>query len=117
MCGVCTEGDYICIDLSIYIQLWAARILIHITEPVGTEEDYICINLSIYRQLWAERILVHITEPAWTMKWVQRIVCGVCSEEEYNNEMNALFVKLHLLDPQSVIPAYHFLLNQRGKKL
>jgi hypothetical protein len=28
--------------------------------------------------------------------------------------MNALFLKLHLLDPQSVIPAFQFLLNQRG---
>lgn len=65
-------------------------------------------------QLWAERILVNITDPKWTMKWVQKIVRGQCSEEDYNNEMNALFVKLHLLDPQSVIPAFHFLVNQRA---
>ena len=43
-----------------------------------------------------------------------KIVLGQYSDDEYNKEMNALFVKLHLLDPQTVIPAFQFLLNQRG---
>ena len=45
-----------------------------------------------------------------------RIVRGQISEDDYNREMNALFVKLHLLDPQLVIPAFQFLLAQRGTK-
>ena len=53
-------------------------------------------------------------DPHWTRCVQQSIVRGVYSEEDYNRDMNALFVKLHLLDPQSVIPAYQFLLNQRG---
>jgi len=56
-----------------------------------------------------------MTEPSWTMQWVQKIVRGHVTEEEYNMAMNALFVKLHLLDPQSVIPTYHLLNNIRGK--
>ncbi|XP_045181793.2 uncharacterized protein LOC123540646 [Mercenaria mercenaria] len=58
---------------------------------------------------WAERMIERMTEPSWTMNWVQKIVRGQVTEEDYNAEMNALFVKLHLLDPQSVIPTYHLL--------
>jgi len=68
-----------------------------------------------YRPEWAERIIERMTEPSWTMQWVQKIVRGHVTEEEYNMAMNALFVKLHLLDPQSVIPTYHLLNNIRGK--
>ncbi|XP_021374910.1 uncharacterized protein LOC110464162, partial [Mizuhopecten yessoensis] len=64
--------------------------------------------------VWAEKLLSHIMEPRWTAMWQYKIVRGQTSEEKYNREMNALFVKLHLLDPQSVIPAYQFLLNQRA---
>jgi len=46
--------------------------------------------------------------------WLYKIVRGQCTDDDYNKEMNALFVKLHLLDPQSVIPAFQFLINQRG---
>lgn len=46
--------------------------------------------------------------------WMFRIVRGQCTEADYNREMNALFVKIHLLDPQVVIPAFQFLLNQKG---
>jgi len=69
---------------------------------------------SSFRPEWAERILELMTEPHWTMSWVQKIVRGHVTEEAFNTEMNALFVKLHLLDPQSVIPAYHLLNNIRG---
>ncbi|WAR17197.1 hypothetical protein MAR_031791 [Mya arenaria] len=63
---------------------------------------------------WAEQILERMTEPNWTLSWVQKIVRGLVTEEDYNTQMNALFVKLHLLDPQSVIPAYHLLNNIRA---
>ncbi|KAL3892203.1 hypothetical protein ACJMK2_004435 [Sinanodonta woodiana] len=63
---------------------------------------------------WAERLLATIMDPRWTLLRMQHIIRGLETEEEYNREMNALFVKLHLLDPQSVIPAYQFLLNQKA---
>ncbi|KAK3578944.1 hypothetical protein CHS0354_035576 [Potamilus streckersoni] len=63
---------------------------------------------------WAERLLATIMDPRWTLLRMQHIIRGLETEEEYNTEMNALFVKLHLLDPQSVIPAYQFLLNQKA---
>ena len=74
-----------------------------------------CNSLFFFSHLWAERLLAHIMEPRWTKHWMFKIVLGQYSDEEYNKEMNALFVKLHLLDPQTVIPAFQFLLNQRGK--
>lgn len=43
------------------------------------------------------------------------MIRGHYCEEAYNRDMNGLFVKLHLLDPQSVIPAYQHLLNQKGE--
>ncbi|GFO35680.1 hypothetical protein PoB_006218500 [Plakobranchus ocellatus] len=64
--------------------------------------------------VWAERLVSHVSDPAWTRSIHQRMVRGHYTEEEYNRDMNALFVKLHLLDPQSVIPAYQHLLNQRA---
>lgn len=66
------------------------------------------------RHVWAEKLLAHIMEPRWTLMWMFRIVRGQCTEADYNREMNALFVKIHLLDPQVVIPAFQFLLNQKG---
>lgn len=64
--------------------------------------------------VWAEKLLAHIMEPRWTLMWMFRIVRGQCTEADYNREMNALFVKIHLLDPQVVIPAFQFLLNQKA---
>lgn len=69
------------------------------------------------RHVWAEKLLAHIMEPRWTLTWMFRIVRGQCTEADYNREMNALFVKIHLLDPQVVIPAFQFLLNQKGTTL
>ena len=71
--------------------------------------------LLLNRPEWAEQLLNIMTSPSWTMSWVQKIVCGHVTEDEYNMAMNTVFVKLHMLDPQSVIPAYHFLIHQRGK--
>ena len=67
--------------------------------------------------VWAEKLLAHIMEPRWTRMWMFRIVRGQCTEADYNRDMNALFVKLHLLDPQVVIPAFQFLINQKGRAL
>ncbi|KAK3087742.1 hypothetical protein FSP39_010020 [Pinctada imbricata] len=64
--------------------------------------------------VWAEKLLSYIMEPRWTSLWMHKIVRGQSTDQDYNREMNALFVKLHLLDPQVVIPAYQFLLNQRA---
>lgn len=64
--------------------------------------------------LWAERLMQRIQDPKWTRGVLQSIVKGQYTDEDYNRDMNGLFVKLHLLDPQSVIPAYQFLLNQRA---
>ncbi|CAL1544938.1 unnamed protein product [Lymnaea stagnalis] len=64
--------------------------------------------------IWAEKLVNSVYESSWTRTIHQKIVKGKYSEQMYNRDMNALFVKLHLLDPQSVIPAYQFLLNQRA---
>uniref|UniRef100_A0A0B6Z9F5 Uncharacterized protein n=1 Tax=Arion vulgaris TaxID=1028688 RepID=A0A0B6Z9F5_9EUPU len=64
--------------------------------------------------VWAEKLMAHIAEPNFIRHIHQGIVRGRYTEAEYNRDMNAIFVKLHLLDPQSVIPAYQFLLNQRA---
>ncbi|XP_052216338.1 uncharacterized protein LOC127834504 [Dreissena polymorpha] len=63
---------------------------------------------------WAERIIERMTEPSWTMGWVQKKVRGHVTEEKYNTAMNTLFVKLHMLDPQSVIPTFHLLNHIRA---
>ncbi|KAL8609498.1 hypothetical protein ACOMHN_009400 [Nucella lapillus] len=64
--------------------------------------------------IWAERLLQQMQEGGWTQRVQQSIVRGQYTEDDYNRDMNALFVKLHILDPQSVIPAFQFLLNQRA---
>ncbi|XP_012940723.1 uncharacterized protein LOC101847974 [Aplysia californica] len=64
--------------------------------------------------VWAEQLISRIAEPAWTKRMQQQLVRGQSTEASYNRDMNALFLKLHLLDPQSVIPAYQMLLNQRA---
>ncbi|KAL5014515.1 hypothetical protein ScPMuIL_008785 [Solemya velum] len=64
--------------------------------------------------VWAEKLLAYIMEPQWTQQWMLKIVRGQCSDEDYNQAMNELFVKLHLLDPQAVIPAFQLLLNQKA---
>ncbi|XP_064597490.1 uncharacterized protein LOC135463951 [Liolophura sinensis] len=63
---------------------------------------------------WAERLMADITSPDWMKKTMRRLIKGHYSDEEYNRDMNVLFVKLHLLDPQSVIPAYQYLLSCRA---
>ena len=40
------------------------------------------------------------------------MVRGECTDLDYNRDINILFVKLHLLDPTLVMPAYHHL--QKG---
>ncbi|XP_076456534.1 uncharacterized protein LOC143290880 [Babylonia areolata] len=64
--------------------------------------------------IWAERLVQQLQEPGWAQHVHHRIVRGQYTEEDYNQDMNALFVKLHILDPQSVIPAFQFLLGQRA---
>ncbi|XP_071109897.1 uncharacterized protein [Haliotis cracherodii] len=64
--------------------------------------------------IWAEKLLAEIMDPAWTNAILKKIIKGKYSDEDYNRDMNVLFVKLHLLDPQSVIPAFQFLLGQRA---
>lgn len=59
--------------------------------------------------------MAEITSPDWMKKTMRRLIKGHYSDEEYNRDMNVLFVKLHLLDPQSVIPAYQYLLSCRGQ--
>ncbi|CAG5132194.1 unnamed protein product, partial [Candidula unifasciata] len=63
--------------------------------------------------VWAEKLASHVMDPRWLRSIHQGIVRGRYTEDLYNRDMNALFVKLHLLDPQSVIPVYQFLLNQK----
>ena len=46
---------------------------------------------------------------------VTKLVQGRVTSSEYNRDCNILFVKLHLLDPTSVMPVYHYL--SKGKRM
>lgn len=83
--------------------------------PLKLELNIISTLFYFNSHIWGERLLAHIMEPKWTKQWMVKIIRGLYSEDEYNKEMNALFVKLHLLDPQLVLPAFQFLLNQKGE--
>ncbi|CAI9728881.1 Hypothetical predicted protein [Octopus vulgaris] len=63
---------------------------------------------------WAENLLQWLKQPEWTRLIMKRIITGQCSEEQYNIEMNNLFVKFHLLDPAYAIQAYCFLNQQKA---
>lgn len=92
--------------------------LYSLTYPEVVRDEKTGVSLKDFMEdnghVWAEKLLAHIMEPRWTQMWIFRIVRGQCTEADYNREMNALFVKLHLLDPQVVIPAFQFLLNQKA---
>ncbi|KAL4218159.1 hypothetical protein ACF0H5_022895 [Mactra antiquata] len=63
---------------------------------------------------WAEKLIETLTKPSWVKYWMKKIVHGQVTVEEYNTEMNGLLLKLHLLDPQSVIPTFYLLNNIRA---
>lgn len=85
-------------------------------DVVKDEKTGVCLRdfIEDNGHIWGERLLAHIMEPRWTKQWMLKIIRGLYSEEDYNKEMNALFVKLHLLDPQLVLPAFQFLINQKA---
>ena len=51
-----------------------------------------------------------IREPGWISRNVViPVVQGQTTDADYNRDLNILFVKLHLLDPTAVMPAFHHL--------
>lgn len=61
------------------------------------------------RQYWAGKVLDKVKDSQWIYSVVHPIVKGQCTDVEYNRDMNYLFVKLHILDPPSVFPAYNYI--------
>ena len=45
----------------------------------------------------------------WLYSIVRPVVKGQYNDSQYNRDMNLLFIKLHLLDPTAVFPAYDHL--------
>ncbi|XP_050395092.2 uncharacterized protein LOC126812658 [Patella vulgata] len=85
-------------------------------ETVKDPKTGLTINdyLDDESHIWAEKLIADIMDPRWTRNILQKIIKGKYTDTQYNRDMNELFVKLHILDPQSVIPAYQFLLSQRA---
>ncbi|GAB1603091.1 uncharacterized protein LOC115215876 [Argonauta hians] len=84
---------------------------------VKEESSKICFKdflESGSRSDWAEQLLQWLQQPQWTRLTMKRIITGRCSEEQYNTEMNNMFVKFHLLDPTYVMKAYIFLNQQKA---
>ena len=47
-----------------------------------------------------------IKDTQWLYSVVRPMGQGQYNDSKYNRDMNLLFIKLHLLDPTSVFPAY-----------
>ncbi|XP_064653316.1 uncharacterized protein LOC135503614 isoform X2 [Lineus longissimus] len=61
------------------------------------------------REKWASALSDKIQESHWIYAIMRGIVTGSYKVEDYSRDMNIIFLKLHLLDPKSVMPVYQFL--------
>lgn len=59
-----------------------------------------------YSATWAKRICDAVGEKSWSCKYLNLMATGVLSFAEFGRQMNVLFVKLHLLDPTTVMPTF-----------
>ena len=59
-------------------------------------------------------MLERISDSRWQYSMLHPVVQGRCSSAQYNRDMNILFIKLHLLDPTTVMMAYHMLQKGMG---
>lgn len=66
----------------------------------------------MFRARWGQEMYERIHDTKWLYSVVQPIVANRVTAAEYNRDLNILFVKLHLLQPTLVVPAYHYL--QKG---
>ncbi len=71
----------------------------------------------ISRYHWADQLSEKIRDSNWLYSVVRPVVQGQYNENQYNRDMNLLFIKLHLLDPTAVFPAFSHLRKGRGIKL
>ena len=68
------------------------------------------INIYVHRQTWARLLSERVREKQWVYaNLISPIVQGRCTDEEYNRDLNILFIKLHLLDPTTVMSTYDYL--------
>lgn len=61
------------------------------------------------RRMWAMKLTEKVKNSHWVYKLIQPVIKGEVSDKEYNRDLNILFIKLHLLDPTSVMPIYDYL--------
>ena len=72
-------------------------------------------TVLLYRYHWADSLSEKIKDTQWLYSLVRPVVRGQYSDTQYNRDMNLLFIKLHLLDPTAVFPAYDHLRKGEGK--
>jgi len=63
---------------------------------------YMC---TLYRRLWARRLCERVRDPRWVHAQFSRDV----TDDEISRDVNIFFIKLHLLDPSAVLPAFNSL--------
>lgn len=59
--------------------------------------------------------MAQVMSETWSKDMLKKMIMGKLKDEDYNRDMNVLFVKLHILDPKTVLPMYQYLLNLKGK--
>ena len=59
------------------------------------------------RVFWAKKLYERIRDPQWQYRMVHPVIRGQHCDRTYNRDMNLILVKLHLLDPTQVFPAFN----------
>jgi hypothetical protein len=72
------------------------------------------IGTIFFRRKWAAQLSGRMKNSKWLYSIVRPVVQGQYTQEDYNRDMNILFIKLHLLDPATVMPTYHHV--RKGKQ-
>jgi hypothetical protein len=68
-------------------------------------------RFSAYRQeecrrQWAAALSARLTESKHIYALLRPVLTGIGAEGDYNRDLNVTFIKLHLLDPTTVLPTY-----------
>ncbi|KAI0214551.1 hypothetical protein LSAT2_000337 [Lamellibrachia satsuma] len=58
---------------------------------------------------WAAALSAHVRSSKWLYSVIRPIIKGEYSDCDYRRDLNILFIKLHLLDPSTVMPTYEHL--------
>jgi len=61
--------------------------------------------LCVWRRVWARRMCERVRDPRWIHAQFSRDV----ADDVISRDVNIFFIKLHLLDPAAVLPAFNAL--------